>query len=301
MSLIESALARARALAGEAASPGARPGAAKGRPAALRSHAGAPSSGSPSIEPAERILAQALAVDRRLCAENRVLIDDAGGELAAATAAYRMLRTRLLRRARVNGWTTIGVTSATSNDGKSLTVLNLGISLAREGNSEVVLLDLDMRNPSMCQYLGVQPAGHLLDFFEHRAKLADMFFSIGVDNLLLASATVATERASELLAASECDELIQYVREHTANPIVLIDLPPVLVTDDALVVAPKVDALLVVAAEGQTHRADLDKALGLLTEFPIAGLVLNRAIESGATYGYGYGYGYGHGSDEPRG
>ncbi len=72
----------------------------------------------------------------------------------------------------------------------------------------------------------------------------------------------------------------------------LIDLPPVLLTDDALVVAPKIDAMLVVASEGLTGRAELAKALHLLSEFPIAGVVLNRAAESAPrcmTYGYSAG------------
>jgi Mrp family chromosome partitioning ATPase len=289
MSLIEAAIGRARAIAGTGnATPSARPGQGADRPATERRGQRAPS---------ERIAAVALPIDRALVQENRVLLEDLPGQKGGAGAAYRMLRTRLLRRARTNGWTTIGVTSATPNDGKSLTVLNLGISLAREGNSDVVLLDLDMRNPSMCRYLGVNPPGHLLDYFEHRAPIGEMFFSIGVDNLLLASATVATDRASELLAAPEMESLLQYVKERTANPIILVDLPPVLITDDTLVVAPKVDALLVIAAEGQTNRADLDKALGTLAEFPIAGLVLNRALETGANYGYGYSYG----SDTARG
>jgi protein-tyrosine kinase len=291
MSLIESALARARARAIEGGSESAAARKVARKPGALSSHSkGAPST-RPVVEPAERILAPVLPIDTDLCLENRVLVDDGVGKNKAAAAAYRMLRTRLLRRARTNGWTSIGVTSATPNDGKSLTVLNLGISVAREGNSEVVLLDFDMRNPSMCRYLGVKPEGQLRDYFERGAKVSDVFFSVGINNLLLASAMTGTDRASELLAGDKVEQLIQFIKEHTAKPIVLIDLPPLLITDDALVVAPKVDALLVVAAEGHTRRADLDKALGLLAEFPIAGLVLNRAIDTGLNYGYDYNYG----------
>jgi len=245
----------------------------------------------PAVEPAERILAPARALDRKSCQVNRVLVDENAAENAAAAAAYRMLRTRTLRRARTNGWGTLGVTSAMPDDGKSVTALNLGLSLAREGNSDVVLLDLDLRDPSMCKYLGVGPPGNLTDFFERHAALPDMFFSIGVPNLILAAATTATDRASELLASSEFDELLEYIQRRTRNPLILIDLPPVLVTDDVLVVAPKIDAVVVVAAEERTNRADLDRALGLLSEFPIAGIVLNRAAEAGQSYGYGYGYG----------
>jgi protein-tyrosine kinase len=295
MSLIESALARARALAGGSASAAARK--ASRNAGARSAKSGSLPLAGQAVAPAERFLAPALPIDPVACLENRILLDEGVGQYRAVAAAYRMLRTRLLHRARMNGWTSIGVTSATPNDGKSLTVLNLGISVAREGNSEAVLLDLDMRNPSMCRYLGVNPPGQLRDYFEHDANVADMFFSIGIDNLLLASAIAGTDQASELLAGDKVEQLIQFIRKHTANPLVLIDLPPLLVTDDALVVAPKVDAMLVVAAEGHTGRADLDKALSLLAEFPIAGLVLNRAVETGLDYGYGYGYG----SDVPPG
>jgi len=75
-----------------------------------------------------------------------------------------------------------------------------------------------------------------------------------------------------------------------AEPIILIDLPPVLLTDDALVVAPKVDAVLVVASDGLTSQADLGKALDMLKEFPIAGVVLNRVSETMPAYDYGYDY-----------
>jgi protein-tyrosine kinase len=291
MSLIESALARARARAvadgsessaAPKASRKAGAGAAKTKPVPPIRTAAAP---------AERIRAPVLPIDPDVCLESRVLVDDGAGQNKAAAAAYRMLRTRLLRRVRMNGWTSIGVTSATPNDGKSLTVLNLGISVAREANSEVVLLDLDMRNPSMCRYLGVKPDGQLRDYFERDTKSSDVFFSIGINNLLLASATTGTDRASELLAGDKLEQLIQFIKEHTVNPIILVDLPPLLITDDALVVAPKVDALLVVVAEGHTSRADLDRALGLVSEFPIAGLILNRAIETGLNYGYEYNYG----------
>jgi len=290
MSLIESALAKARARANEVAGENVAAQKASRRAGAPSAQTKSTLPTGPIVEPAERIAAPVLTIYTDFCLENRVLVDDGASNNKVAGAAYRMLRTRLLRRARTNGWTTIGVTSATPNDGKSLTVLNLGISVAREGNSEAVLLDFDMRNPSMCQYLGVKPTNQLLDYFERDATMADLFFSIGISNLLLASAVTGTERASELLAGDKVDRLIQYIKEHSANPIVLIDLPPLLVTDDALVVAPKVDALLVVASEGHTSRADLDKALGLLAEFPIAGLVLNHAKETGVNYGYGYEY-----------
>lgn len=285
MSLIESALARARGRSGgsETASPA---------PSSRTPSAAARSTPAAAAAPVERIVAPYVPVDAKACDEHRVLLDDTAVQNHDAVAAYRILRTRILHRARARGWTTIGITSAGPNDGKSLTSLNLSLSLAPERNSEVVLLDMDMRNPSVCRCLGVEPPIGMLEYLERRATPRDVFFSIGVDNLTIASGNTATEQASELLGTTQFEDLIHYVKQHTANPIILIDLPPLLSTDDALVIAPRVDAMLLVVAEGITDRSALSKAVELLSEFPMAGLVLNRAVEAQA-HGYGYGIGKG--------
>jgi Mrp family chromosome partitioning ATPase len=250
-----------------------------------------------AIDPAKGLIAQRARIDQGQCREQRILLDGSDERDMAAVAAYRMLRTRLLQRARTNKWTTIAVTSAGPNDGKTLTVINLALSVAREKTRDVVLLDLDMRKPSVCRTLGVSPPRELRISLEQGQHLRDPFFTIGEDNLLIAGSVMPTEHASELLASSHFDELLRVVTEGVVNPIVLIDLPPVLLTDDALVVAPKIDAMLVVASEGLTGRAELAKALHLLSEFPIAGVVLNRAAES--TPGYDYSYSAGSAENAP--
>jgi len=240
------------------------------------------------IDPALRINVGSAAIDQEACRERRILITSETDEEKVYAAAYRMLRTRLLHRARTNQWTTIAVTSAGPNDGKTLTVINLALSMAREKTREIVLLDMDMRNPSVCRAFGVRPTLELRDYLEHGGSVQDLFFSVGGENLLIAGSLTPTEHASELLSGSKFDDLIKTIRQGTVDPVVLIDLPPVLVTDDALVVAPKIDAVLVVASEGVTNRSDLAHALDLLSEFPKAGVVLNRAVETSPNYNYSY-------------
>jgi protein-tyrosine kinase len=248
-----------------------------------------------AIDPSLRIRPLAIDLDADLCREHRVLLQGAEENDGAAVAAYRMLRTRLLHRARAHQWTTIAVTSAGPNDGKTLTALNLAISMAREKSREIVLLDMDMRNPSVCRTLGIHPPHELRHYLETGENVRDMFVSVCSNNLLICGGTTPTEQASELLASSRFDDLIRVVKQGTVEPIVLIDLPPVLLTDDALVVAPKIDAVLVVASEGLTSKSGLAKALDLLSEFRIAGVVLNRTIETVQDYNYGY---Y---TDDPKG
>jgi protein-tyrosine kinase len=221
---------------------------------------------------------QRVAYDRDECATNRVLVpDNDSTERATGAAAYRVLRTRVLQRTRSNGWNAIGVTSPGQGEGKSVTALNLAISIAREGNNNVFLIDLDMRNPKMCQYLGVAPHVEINEFLAGTAPAEETLFSIGIDHLTLAGTRSKTDLASELLASGRVEELFAYIRSIAKRPLIVVDLPPLLSTDDALIMAPKVDACLLVLAEGKTRRDSAAKALELLAEFKLAGIVLNRS------------------------
>lgn len=235
-----------------------------------------------------RLQPRTLALDPAFCRDRRILLPGAEKTDGAAVAAYRMLRTRLSHRAGSKQWTTIAVTSAGANDGKTLTAVNLALSMARDKAREIVLLDLDMRNPSVCRTLGITPPHELRHYLETGERLTDMFVSVVSENLMVGGSLSPTEHASELLSSPRFDDLLRGVKLGTVDPFILIDLPPVLLTDDALVVAPKVDALLVVASDGHTSKANFDKALGLLADFPIAGVVLNKVAETVPYYNYGY-------------
>lgn len=284
MTIVESALERARELGNGVPPRTAAPAMLSPVPRAVPTPV--PEVPAQPFVPQSRLRAQALQLDMGACRENRLLLSPAEHD-EGAVAAYRMLRTRMLHRIRAKKWTTIGITSTAPGDGKTLTALNLSFSLAREKNSEVVLLDLDMRNPSICKTLDVTPPRELRDFFEQPSGTDDLFFSIGVENLVVAGQHTPTEQASELLASSRFEDLIGHVKDSTVNPIVLIDLPPVLSTDDVLVLAPRLDALLLVVAEGRTDRGALERATELLSEFQLAGVVLNQSRDRG---GYAYGY-----------
>ena len=283
MSIVENAIEKTRA------------NQRKGQPSRRASDAAAERSAgrtklAAAIDPSVRISGAPASLNIEQCRERRVLLQRTDENDGSAVAAYRMLRTRLLHRARIAQWTTIAVTSAGPNDGKTLTTLNLALSMAREKSREIVLLDMDMRNPSICRTLGVEPPHELRHYLEQGTNGNEMFLSVYSENLMVAGSITSTEHASELLGSERFDELIQLIKQGAVDPIILIDLPPVLLTDDALVVAPKVDALLVVASDGLTEQSDLGKALDMLKEFPIAGVVLNRVSETMPAYDYGYDY-----------
>jgi protein-tyrosine kinase len=250
----------------------------------------------PVVAPAQpRPMIPRLEIDRAMAEASHVLpFSDDADDASRPHAAYRMLRTRLLHTMRNHGWTTLALTSPGPAEGKSITALNLAFNVARERTREVFLIDLDMRNPSLCRYLGITPPVEIIEYLAGRVQPSDVLFSLA-DNLLMAGGVMATEVASELLATDRLEVLIDYIKSICANPIILLDLPPVLMTDEALILAPRVDATLLVVGEGRTRRDSLLRAKQLLAEFTMAGVILNRSVESFGTDGY-YKYGYGEGN-----
>jgi protein-tyrosine kinase len=216
-------------------------------------------------------------VGLKQCADNRILVPNAPHKAPGADAAYRVLRTRVLQRARSNQWSTIAVTSPGAGEGKSVTSLNLALAIAREQNNNVFLIDLDMRNPRVCQNLGVRPPAGIEAYFKGDAQPEDVLFSIGIPHLALAGTLDRTDQASELLASGRVEELFGYIRATAPEALILLDVPPLLSTDDALILAPKVDACLLVLSEGRSRRDASAKALELLAEYKLAGIVLNRS------------------------
>jgi Mrp family chromosome partitioning ATPase len=136
----------------------------------------------------------------------------------------------------------------------------------------------------------VTPPKDIAGYLGGTCRPEDILFSIGIDHLTLAASAVRDERASELLATGRLYELLTYIRKVSTRPLVLVDMPPVLNTDDALVVAPQLDAMLLVVGEGRTRRDGLERAMELLVDFNLAGVVLNHSRESLQEY-YGGNYG----------
>jgi protein-tyrosine kinase len=220
------------------------------------------------------------------CAQYRVLLLESQlREFAAADAAYRLLRSRLQNRLKRNNWFSLAVASPNPGDGKTITAINLAISTAREKQKLVYLLDLDMRNPSVCKFLGIQGIRPLPDYFLGLAKPEEVLVQTSFPNLVVAGALGPTDGASEMLAGPRFSDLLAHIRLRSPDAVVLADLPPVTMTDEALLVAPKLDAFLVVVSEGKTERKFLSQTLATLAEFTVAGIVVNRSSDS-HTVGY---------------
>ena len=190
---------------------------------------------------------------------------------------FRILRTQVLQRLTLGGYSTLAITSANRGDGKSLTSANLAISLAMHVDRTVLLVDLDLRRPSLHKYFGVEPEVGLTDYLLNDAPLSSCLINPGIERLVILPVRTALEASSELLCASKMIALAQELKGRYPDRIVIYDLPPVLVSDDALAFLHHVDCCLFVVHDGQTPKGDIVRAIELLGDSEVIGTVLNKS------------------------
>lgn len=193
-----------------------------------------------------------------------------------------MLRTRVMRQMRMHGWRRLGITAAGPSEGKTLTAINLAVAIAAERAQPVVLVDLDLRRPRIHRYLGIgeNQLTSVSDYLEGRTSSLDqLLISLNEQGLHCILSARPIERSSDLLASPQGQAFLGDLANRLPDALLIFDLPPLLSTDDPLVVAPMLDAFLLVVAEKGAPRADIANAAKLLAEFNLLGTVLNKSVE----------------------
>lgn len=213
-------------------------------------------------------------------------VADAANGLAAR--AFDTLRTRLLQTMAERGWTRLAITSPTHGCGKTLVAANLALGLARRAHSRTVLVDLDLRRPSLADMLGVADVPPLSEFLSGDQPLESHFRRFG-QTLALGLNSQPVTRASDLLLDPDTSEVLDDMHDRLEPEMVLFDLPPALVCDDLMAMRGHIDAVLLVADGTRSSPADIRACEKLFDgSLPLLGVVLNRAQDSSlGRYRYG--------------
>ena len=218
--------------------------------------------------------AAVLPIDPRALEANRIV---AWNKRDPRTAAFDMLRTKALREMASHGWRSLAVTSPTDGCGKTTVAINLALSIAQQGSPEVLLTDLDLRKPRLAACLGIEPKLDISAFLEGRGPLTSYLVSAGGARLWVLPNLGIRDNATELLTQSAADALFSGANVDATPRLRIYDLPPLLMTDDALAVLPRVDCALVVLGERVTRKSDVTDALRLLAGTNVLGVVLNMS------------------------
>ena len=201
---------------------------------------------------------------------------------------FRVLRTNVLKQLRENSWNSFAITSATPGAGKTFISVNLAIAIAMEGNQSVLIVDADLRCPSVGQYLGLQGEFGLVDCLKGDVSLEDTLINPGIERLVVLPGKNSNNNSSELISSRKMVNMIQEIKSRYKSRIIIFDLPPLFTADDALMFMPYVDAALLVVEDGKNSSDELQHSMHILEQTNLLGLVLNKSRQKHPTYQYGY-------------
>ncbi len=209
-------------------------------------------------------------------------------EYSTASEQFRALKVRLINQVDPPV-KVLSVTSARPEDGKSLISTNLAMNFAKEPGRRVLLIDGDLRGPSVHAKLGISMGPGLYQYLLE--SLEPQCYLRRVGDVFVLTAGRAAENAAELLSLGRMRDLLEFARREFDN--VIIDAPPLLPIADARVVTGLTDASLMVVYQGQTPFRMIRKALGTINTDKLLGVVLNGVKSTGVDGYYSYGYYYG--------
>jgi protein-tyrosine kinase len=212
----------------------------------------------------------AVAVDARL---DPVLVA-ALKPLSPAAEQYRTLRSRIAQAENGHGLRVIQVSSPGRRDGKTVTALNLALTMAQEFQRRVLILDADLRQPRVHALLGLTPGPGLVDVLTGTATLDQALIEIPDHHLTVLRAGAAYERPAEMLGSAPMRRLIDTLR--TQFDRVVVDSPAAEVSDPGAL-GPLVDGLVLVVRASMTTKPAISRAVAALASPKLLGLVFNES------------------------
>jgi len=201
--------------------------------------------------------------------------------------AFDMLRTQVLQSMDLKGWKTLAVTSPTPACGKTLTAVNLAVSIARQPDRSVLLVDLDFRKPQVAACLGLKCDEGVLSVLEGRTTLSDAIIPARVGNLrFMVLPTASTIRSSELISSRAMTAMLEDIKREYHSKTIILDLPPILSGDDVIAILPQMDCVLLVAAVGTTTVAQIKECNKHLQSAEVVRIALNKVLETSTDHYY---------------
>jgi capsular exopolysaccharide synthesis family protein len=200
-----------------------------------------------------------------------------------AAEQYRSLRTRLAHAEGPGGLRIVLVTSPQKGEGKSVTAANLSLTMAQELHRRVVLVDADLRKPSLQHLFGLPPGPGLSEYLSGAVDLKDVMKFLPEHNLTVIPAGATPVNPAELLGSTAMRRTLDHLRARFDR--VILDTPPVLPLADVAILAPLVDGSMMVVRAGYTPKPAIENALRAFDASRLLGVVLN---ESGVEQDYRY-------------
>ena len=219
---------------------------------------------------------------------------------------FRKLKARIHRMNASRSLKTIMITSPMCGEGKSFMAANLGVTLARESNNRVLLIDCDLQNPGLTKYFGLENERGLSDYIQTGGEPRELVKETGIERLRILPAGIVEGNPADLIESNKMKALLNELNSQDETEFIIIDSTPILATTAPEVLSALVDGVIFVVRAGVTPRETVEQALVSLEPQKILGAVLNDLVFKTpglrstyfGTNGYYYRYGYGNGGGE---
>ena len=226
------------------------------------------------------------------------LVDPKSNKTNRTTEEFRRIKRPLLMHVRGEGATVVDnanmimVTSALAGEGKTFTSINLAMSIAMEMDKTVLLIDADVAKPDVTARLGVEAEKGLIDvLLDDGLTLPDVLLRTDIPKLTLLPSGSRHVHSTELLASERMRQLTLELSSRYSDRIVIFDSPPLLLTNEARVLAGLMGQVVLVTEESRTPQHSVKEAAEMLNDNEIVGIVMNKGTHRKDSDGYG-GYGY---------
>jgi capsular exopolysaccharide synthesis family protein len=213
-----------------------------------------------------------------------------------AAEQYRKLYIEIVQARRTRELKTLLMTSALAGEGKSISALNLAITSAAAGDQHSVLLvDTDLRKPSIHTYLGIHPKCGLVDYLLGDVEYSQIFFKTQIPGLTIIAAGRRVSNPTTLFASTRMEQLIRDIKSQKSYGSIILDSSPVLLTSESKGLLQYVDTAILVVRAKKTPAEVVSQAIKILGEENILGCVLNGVTASDfSLYNYCYNKDYYH-------
>jgi protein-tyrosine kinase len=236
----------------------------------------------PLVKQIQYTKTKTIEVDPGLLEEKKVIATSS--TYAREAEEYKLLKAQVMKKAREKGWQTIMITSVGKAEGKTLTAINLALTIAMEMHQTSLLVEADLKEPNMQRFFGLRGEAGLSDYLLGGAALPDLLLTIGIDRFVMLPGGKSIPNSAEILGSPKMKSLVAEMRSCYPDRYVIFDLPPLLECADPLIFSEYVDAILLVVEAGTTTTSHVKKAVELLEGKNILGTVLNKVTTNDKHY-----------------
>jgi exopolysaccharide/PEP-CTERM locus tyrosine autokinase len=193
-----------------------------------------------------------------------------------ASEAFRVLRSKILVPSDGRpAPKTIVVTSVLPQEGKSFVSANLGIVLAQGIDQHALLVDCDLRLPTLANLFGIDNTHGLSDYLKNGTELSSLIHKTSMDKLSILTSGVSPVNPAELLGSTRMHELVSELARRYPDRFVVFDCPPLMVASESMTLAQVVDGVILVVRQGHAGKVLLEKAVSDIGKEKILGVVFN--------------------------